>query len=144
MSTTQQTTSSPTNTPREFPSEWFTVEGFNALFRTDPEFAAFARQVYLYLDRMHGGYVVSFAKYEGKKLEWCIRTAAAYICEGDHWERYSFGDDMVSVHKARDWNWLRRWRTKRREAEDNGAAMRCVHHLGMHVGLNTRVDDTTD
>lgn len=83
------------------PSEWLTVEGFNELFRTDPGFATFARNVYDYLDRMRMGRIVSFSKYEGKKLEWCIRTAAAYICEGDHWIDYTFGDDFLSVHKRR-------------------------------------------
>lgn len=101
MSTTQPTNSSPTSEQTTVPSEWLTVEGFNELFRTDPEFASFARNVYDYLDRMRMGRIVSFSKYEGKELEWCIRTAAAFICEGDHWADYTFGDDFLSVHKRR-------------------------------------------
>lgn len=75
------------------------VAEFNRLFRCNKKFHDFAKQVYSYLDAMKPGRVLRLNKYSGEKLEWIVRTACAFICEGNHWIDFEFSSDYMAVHR---------------------------------------------
>ena len=76
----------------------FLVSTFNKLWDENNEFRDFARQVYHYLDHMKVDKYLRLDRYEGKKLEWIVVTAAAFIAEGIHAADYYFSDDYCSIH----------------------------------------------
>lgn len=135
------TSSSPTNTQREnapIDREWLTVRGFNRLWSEDEEFRAFARQVYHYLDSMRPGRVVTFRRYTGKKLEWCIRTAGAFLSESIHRWDWWIGDDYLSVHRAAE-HFSPVISAPERNSAMSADTVSVHRHPGIHVGLNTRI-----
>lgn len=76
---------------------------FNRLMQTDDDFKDFARRCYGYLDtRLEKGARVRFDKYTPEQQLWCIITANAFICEGDHWKEYYFEDDYLGVRRERN------------------------------------------
>lgn len=85
------------------PDEWLTLEGFHRLWHESEAFRKFAEQVYTYLCTMPVGRGVSFERYDGTKLEWCVRTAAAFLLEGNNWRYYELsGNRLVVWHRLRE------------------------------------------
>ncbi|WP_334166667.1 hypothetical protein [Phocaeicola paurosaccharolyticus] len=74
------------------------ISEFNQLFHSDKEFAAYAEQVYGYLDRMKRHTII---KLEGdsKHLPWLIKITHAFLHEGRHWMEYSFNDDITKFRR---------------------------------------------
>ena len=79
------------------PLSWLEVSGFRHLYRTDEHFRAFAAQLIDYLYGLRVGHSVTFRRYTGKKLEWCIRCAAAFLTESDNWKYYELTDDRLTI-----------------------------------------------
>lgn len=103
------TPSCPTSSPppRPFSPEWGSVDAFNRLARADPEFRAFALQVYGYLDRLPAGRALRLSGYEGQRLEWIVRTCVAFMAEDLHWLEFRFADDGAAfIHEAHPPRWL--------------------------------------
>lgn len=50
---------------------------------------------------MPPGRSVTFRRYEGERLEWCIAAAAVYLLEADHWREYQLMDDKLTIHRLR-------------------------------------------
>jgi hypothetical protein len=85
------------------PDEWLTLSGFHRLWHESEAFRAFALKAYAYLCTMPVGRGCTFERYEGERLEWCIRTAAAFLLEGDNWRYYELSDDRLTVwHKHKE------------------------------------------
>lgn len=132
---------SQTNTQREnvpIDREWLTVRGFNRLWRENEEFRAFARQVYHYLETMRPGRVVTFRRYSGRKLEWCIRTAGAFLSESIHRWDWWIGDDYLSVHRSAE-HFDPKADPPERKTTTRSNTVTVRQHPGIHVGLNTRI-----
>lgn len=132
--------SSPTSTQKEsapIDQEWLTVSGFNRLWRADEQFREFARQVYNYLENMRPGRVVTFRRYSGQKLEWCIRTASTFLLESIHRWDWWIGDDFMSVHRS-----AVHFDPTETPHPSRKAPKTCtvtIHQHDGHVGLNTRI-----
>lgn len=75
---------------------------FNRRWQADPEFRAFAAQVYDYLDRMRPGRLLRLDRYSGRKLEWIVLTAAAYLSEGLNYITHAFTDDYRAISRNRE------------------------------------------
>lgn len=131
----------PTNSAHALPSEWLTLDGFNRMMREDPAAVAFARKVYGYLERMHPGRACTFVRYVRPQLEWCVRTAAAFILEGGHWREYSLSDDLLTVSRERG---AAEERQQRPRASRRCSKPYTVPHPGLHVGLNTVIPKNTE
>lgn len=88
---------------KKVPPEWLTMEGFHRVWKESEAFREFATKVYTYLCTMPVGRGVTFERYEGQKLEWCVRTAAAFMLEGHNWRYYELSDDYLTVwHKRKE------------------------------------------
>ena len=98
MNTSQPMNSSQTKPTRPFKDELFLVSEFNKRWSADAGFRDFARQVYSYLDHMKPNKILRLDRYTGKKLEWIVLTAAAFIAEGVHSMDYFFTDDFTAIH----------------------------------------------
>lgn len=131
-----QTSTQRENAPIE--REWLTVRGFNRLWRENEEFRAFARQVYHYLETMRPGRVVTFRRYSGRKLEWCIRTAGAFLSESIHRWDWWIGDDYLSVHRSAE-HFDPKATPPERKTTMSASTVAVRQHPGIHVGLNTRI-----
>lgn len=84
-----------------YPLEWLNPStGFRPLWTGGGvEFQQFARQLYDYLDQMPRGRSVTFRRYTGRRLQWCIATAAAYLHEGTHWLEFQLMDDYLTIRR---------------------------------------------
>lgn len=92
--------------------------------------------MYDYLDRMRPGRAVTFRRYTGERLEWCLLTAATFFLEGDHWREFRFSDDFLTLYREKQRPALRcRGFTPPRF----GPVTFKQQHPGRTVQLNTRI-----
>lgn len=100
------------------PLTWLEVSGFRHLYRTDEHFRLFSAQLIDYLYGLRVGHSVTFRRYTGQKLEWCIRASAAFLLEGDNWKYYELTDDHLTI--------THRW------APDEAAQLKALEHRAFH------------
>ena len=95
----------------QIPTEWLTLQGYAALWHRDPQFRHFSNQLIGYLYRLRPHHSVTYRRYTGQKLEWCIRATAAFLLEGDNWQHYELSDDRLTITHR----WCRPNPSKRRK-----------------------------
>ncbi len=117
-------------------TDWLALDGFRRMVNASSAARAFAHKVYGYLDRMAPGRSCTFARYGLPQLEWCVRTAVAFILEGEHWREYSLSEDCLTIRRERP---CEGELPRTRFVRGKGNPPPIMQHPGAYVGLNTPV-----
>ena len=84
---------------RPYPEAWFDYKQTYEMASTDPEFGAFFRSVSNYLATMSPDKQLRLDRYQGKKLEWVVRSVVCYIHTWSPQE-HLFTDDYQAVTRT--------------------------------------------